>query len=1245
MTANFKPSWVRVLAALVCSVLVACGNDDDPTPPPPTEGSATLGAAGGTVDGPDGVQMVVPADALASPVTFRLARDGTGARALEGLNAVSPVYAVTPHGQVFDAPGLLSLPLSAAQVPPGAKPFVMKAEPGGPWRVLSNVSPDPTRLAVDLDSLSFFLLGVCSSSVNDIWTINGVDCPANHELKLALLDSGGQDIDATRVGSTGLLVVPPWVVRDTEETRFFKVRWRRPPSTQRTDQLAIVGTPGGFNSTGFRTNWGTPAVRNVNDNEFTTTFSVTIDPARVPGANGPNGRRLQVTALASYDTVAFRLGQGNVPVGFSFETWVPILVLYGGPQPVITQQPANVGVTAAQPASFSVVATGGTLTYQWARRANANASFAVITGATAASYAIAAAQLADDGAQFQVQVCLAPTRCVTSIPATLNVTQAPVVPAFSAQPTDVAVAAGQTASFSATATGTPLPQLRWQSAAPGSTFSDVAGVAACGTTNPPGSGTSVTANCTVGPLTVGDSGQRYRAVAINAASPAGVISNVATLTVAAAPVAPAITQQPAAQSTSVGGSATFSVTATGTAPLNYAWGTLNGGVLPSMTGNFTIGSCSGQITYSNGGATLTLSNLTISCSGFTVTVTVSNGVNPSATSTGATLTVNAVATAGACLAGSNGWCYSRPLPQANGLLGLVYENGVFTAVGPGGTTLRTSDAGGNWQATFDAARTDWYDMARPASGLLVAAGMPRSPTLQNSGVFTSADGGLTWTRRLDAGMPGQIALSKVAFANASLGLAAGFGGVWRTADGGATWVAVAGVPSRVVSAYYGGIAWVNGSTALIYGAQGALLRSTDAGLTWVDVSAAGLVENYYDLSFNSAGVGIAVGGAGQVARSTNFGATWQAVATGMSTNTHANAVAFADANTVVVLGGLFEVARSTDAGQTWTAGFRPGDSNQYRLRFASATLGIAVGANGGQILRTTDGGENWSIIGGGTFDLRVTGLATSPSGNVVLAGAENGALLRSTTAGATWAGAGVNYTAPAFATDQVAIAIRPAGQIVRSTDAGQTWSVTYNQLGAVRLSATTMATTILGFVVGDNGLILRTTDGGQSWGTVPSGSTAPLRAVGCLSSTVCLTGGSVRELLRSTDGGATWSTGSMPLGSENSGVHTITRISNTVAVIAADDGLWRSTDAGQTWTRAYTSAGGSQLAVSFNGAGVGIAVGNDGVRRSTDQGLSWVRQDLPISYQLFATTWINATTVLIGGDGGALLRNLQGGVE
>lgn len=83
--------------------------------------------------------------------------------------------------------------------------------------------------------------------------------------------------------------------------------------------------------------------------------------------------------------------------------------------PSITQQPANVTVTAPDAASFSVVATGSTpLSYQW-RRNGAN-----IPGATAATYVLSPTATTDSGDQFNVIVTNA-FGSVTSQTATLTV--------------------------------------------------------------------------------------------------------------------------------------------------------------------------------------------------------------------------------------------------------------------------------------------------------------------------------------------------------------------------------------------------------------------------------------------------------------------------------------------------------------------------------------------------------------------------------------------------------------------------------------------------------------------------------------------------------------------------------------------------------------------------------------------------------------------------------------------------------
>jgi photosystem II stability/assembly factor-like uncharacterized protein len=462
------------------------------------------------------------------------------------------------------------------------------------------------------------------------------------------------------------------------------------------------------------------------------------------------------------------------------------------------------------------------------------------------------------------------------------------------------------------------------------------------------------------------------------------------------------------------------------------------------------------------------------------------------------------------------------------------------------------------------------------------------------------------------------------------------------------WTAVTNVADAgfVVSSLSGGVVWVNANVVLIYGSGGTILRSADQGVNWTNVSPVGFSEIWLDMAFNANGVGIAVGSSGGVARSTDGGANWQEQVTPLSSGT---AVAFADANTVVVMGNTGQTMRSTDAGASWTTGFAFSASAFYRLRFSSPTVGLAVSFVNGLTLRTRDAGETWTRIGGGTIDENVVGMAASPSGNVVLAGSLGRAMLRSADGGATWLRSGsfpvgAQFQKPAFATEQRAIAIRPEGQIVLSVDAGQTWSIADDRLSQdqIRLNDATMASATVGLVVGNEGLILRSTNGGSSWAAVNSGTPQQLRAVRCLTATVCVAGGG--GVLRSTDGGATWTV--LPSPGNGFGANAIARLSDNVAVIASADGLWRTADAGLTWTRVYTATRGTQLGVAFSTTGIGIATGYDGVLRSTDLGLTWAPLTDPAAQDrsyLSDVVWVSATTVLVGGEGGAILRNLQAG--
>jgi hypothetical protein len=270
--------------------------------------------------------------------------------------------------------------------------------------------------------------------------------------------------------------------------------------------------------------------------------------------------------------------------------------------PTITTDPSSSALCPGSPASFTVAASSTIpLTYQWQKNGTALTDGGNITGSTTATLSINPTSAAD-AANYDVVVT---NTCgsVTSQPATLTINASPII---GKQPSNVVACPGSRVSFVVGATGLPAPTYQWQRN--GVNMVDGGNVSG-----------STTATLTINPAGPADV-DNYEVVVTNACGT--VTSTPAVLTINTPAM---IAMQPMSTDVCSGSRATFSVGATGTAPIGYQWrkngvaltdgGNVSGSTTPTLSINPTspadAANYDAVVTNGCGNATSTIATLTI----------------------------------------------------------------------------------------------------------------------------------------------------------------------------------------------------------------------------------------------------------------------------------------------------------------------------------------------------------------------------------------------------------------------------------------------------------------------------------------------------------------------------------------------------------------------------------------------------------------------------------------------------------
>ena len=565
---------------------------------------------------------------------------------------------------------------------------------------------------------------------------------------------------------------------------------------------------------------------------------------------------------------------------------------------------------------------------------------------------------------------------------------------------------------------------------------------------------------------------------------------------------------------------------------------------------------------------------------------------------------------------------------------------------PSGYIWTSTDAGATWTSQTSIGRRSWTSITSSADGTRLAA-VGASPIRDYPYsvryIYTSTDSGATWTERTSAGSrvwqditssADGTKLAAVVFTTKdNYPFVSPPGYIYTSTDGGVSWTERTSAGSRnwesITSSADG-----TKLAALVYPDRdsvgnildaGYIYTSTDSGATWTEQI---LVWHWYGITGSADGTKLAAVSNGSIHVSTDSGATW--IYRESSSSRYWSSIAVsADGTTFAATVEDGYIYTSTDDGVTWAEQTSAG-CRAWGPITSSADGSKLAASGGGYIYTSTDSGITWTertSAGSRAW----SSIASSADGSKLAAAVKGGYIYTSTDSGVTWtertsAGARVwsSITSSADGT-KLAAAVRDYGwdhpsYIYTSTDSGVTWTERTSAGSRAWSGITNSAdgSKLAAAVYG--GYIYTSADSGVTWtqNTSAWGNIVTISADG--TRLAVLGWGSYNSYVyTSADSGATWTqhifkgswTGRGSITSSADGTKLAALVSFPRPDISYPDFaatcICTSSDGGTHWTRRTEpmSSDWTCITSSADGTKLAAALANDCVYTSADSGATW----------------------------------------
>jgi photosystem II stability/assembly factor-like uncharacterized protein len=323
----------------------------------------------------------------------------------------------------------------------------------------------------------------------------------------------------------------------------------------------------------------------------------------------------------------------------------------------------------------------------------------------------------------------------------------------------------------------------------------------------------------------------------------------------------------------------------------------------------------------------------------------------------------------------------------------------------------------------------------------------------------------------------------------------------------------------------------------------------------------------------------------------------------------------------------------------------PQGVNLFGVHFPNDSIGYTVGMDG-TILKTTNGGEDWSAQSSGVGTTFESVFFPHPDTGYAV-GYGNNTFHKTTNGGGVWVEvpeAAQSLTDVFFLNTNLGYAVGSNGfsaTVVKTTNGGEDWEVQHT--GTVTFyNAVYFVNDTVGWISGGGGRLLKTTNGGQTWITQTSGTSQTIESL-YFHDELNGYGVSYGRIIKTTNGGATWTSTTIFQAFE---LYDIEFIDTSTGIAVGRSGIvLRTANGGASWSVIPTGTDIKLRSVSFMDALHGVAVGESGITLLTsDAGLTWVPFSTSAYYEDLNDAHFPADcTGFSVGDGGTILKTINGG--